>query len=154
MSFSAYANQNRPRPTPGPHPSQPTRQECQWLTELQQHVAGLNDLKTLIPEKKKELEDGRRYLAQMDRDLGCLQEQIHRCRWSHTPAGHEQGGGNTKSHPQKLREEFNAMLANREKAYSKLTDLNYEHKRLRDEWPGHQQNIQYLMQKLRLVVAS
>lgn len=159
MSFSAYAHQNRPRPTSVLHPSQPTRQECQWLTELQQHVARLNDLKTLLPEKRKEIEDERRNVAQMNRDLTCLQDQIHRCtsnnRWSHTPVCQDQlGASNTKSHPQKLRDEFKAMFAHREEVYVKLNELTYEHKRLRDEWPGHQQNIQYLMRQLRLVVST
>lgn len=156
MSFTTYANQNRPRALPSPHTSQPTRQDCQWLTELQQHVTALNDIKFRVPELKREYEDTRKQIAQFDRELGRLQDQINHhsnCRWSRHSNNNSPDYHNDNAKI-RLREEFGAVSNQRERSHERLTEIPAEHKRLQGEIPGHERNIQYLMKRLRLVVVS
>lgn len=158
MSFATYAKQNRPGSTLGPYTSQPTQQECQWLIELQQHVAGLNDLKSLIPDKKQEIDKCRAKITEIDqklRTLGSLRREINRCRYrrSYIPGtGYSSEGEDMMSRWQQIQEEAKELFAQRKIICQEWRVLDREDKRLQEQIPGHQKNIRYLMQQLGLVV--
>lgn len=138
MWFNPDAEQNRPQSFPV------SRQDGQWLAQLQHHVADLASTKRLIPEKKHELEDRQKRLSQMARNLGEIQDQLQGFTWSRN---------SLNNHGQKLRDEMNSLITKRKNAVEEYKVQEIEYKRLNREVVEHQNTIKYLMERLKIVVS-
>lgn len=122
--------------------SLPSRQDFQWLGELQHHAADYEYLKPQLKERRSELQRQQARLNFWTREIQDCRKQIRDSAWAHS------------SQRRELQDQLRGLHLNRDVARQEYEAQKVEYERVDRQVQKHKENIHTLMRGLRIIVSS